>query len=79
MAYVPLSKADMDALDALTACHIETNKAVQELARAIARDHGIELAEPQSDRPRPKNRHLPTWSGTGTEILPEPWNMPTDG
>jgi hypothetical protein len=36
MAHAPLSKADMDALAVLASCHAETERMVQELARAIA-------------------------------------------
>src|SRR5258707_5667908 len=53
----PFSSVDEAALAALASCHIQTQQAVQELARAIARDRGIELQQPQSDQPRQKTRH----------------------
>jgi hypothetical protein len=51
-----LSQADLVALDAIAACQVETRKALQELARTIALERGVELPEPQSDRPQPKKR-----------------------
>ncbi len=50
-----LSAADMAALADLTACHLDTHKAVQELARTIAARHLIELpmAKPGTSQPQP--------------------------
>jgi hypothetical protein len=39
------SDVDMAAIRALTACHIETDKAIQELVRIIAAEEGIELGK----------------------------------
>ena len=39
----PFSEADKAALAALTACYLQTNKAVQELARVFAARQGVVL------------------------------------
>jgi hypothetical protein len=58
-----LSASDLAALAAVASCNIETNKAVQELARAIARSHGVELSrqadrsQPEPNKPRRRGRH----------------------
>ena len=51
------SDADMVAFDALVACQLQTNQAVQQLARAIAAERGVELSAPQPSAPRPKRRY----------------------
>jgi hypothetical protein len=52
----PFSSVDEAAIAALAACHIETQKAVQELARTMARQDGA-MPQPEPGRPRPKNRN----------------------
>jgi hypothetical protein len=52
------SDADMAALSVFTEAAIATNKAVQELAHAVAADRGVTLAKPSPDRPRRKIRRL---------------------
>ena len=52
-----LSAADEAAIAALAAGGIAVNKAVQELARAIAVERGVELPAPEPDKPRPKRRY----------------------
>src|SRR6266478_1721442 len=53
-----LSSVDEAAIAALAACHVETQKAVQELARVIAARNGIELSrQPEPHKPQRRGRH----------------------
>jgi hypothetical protein len=50
--HADLSPADHAALKVLAACEIETHKALQQLARLVARERDIELPPSRPDEPR---------------------------